>query len=409
MSKINFTRRSVENLPIPKAKRVTHYDEQVRGLGVLIQPTGHRSFFWFRKIAGRPTWRTIGQFPDFTPEQARSKAEEWNGEMGKWKGNDYEGPSPFERPLTDLTLSLLLDQYVEKHLKQHAKRPEDAEKDARWLLKKYGTSLSPRKLGQIRRPDILRLQQKIADNAGGRKPDARTSSNRVLQLLKAMFNFAISSQLWTGENPCRGVKLYHEEKRLRFVKPDEMPLLFAALKSEPNPDVVDFVNLSLWTGARKSDIFSMRWQDVSLNDNKWDVPDPKSDPYTIALTPEAIAILKRRLSARKNDSSWVFPGVGKTGHLVDLKGRWKELLKRADIENLRQHDLRRTLGSYQTAAGTSLSIVGKSLGHKSLAATQVYAQLDLDPVRASVMKATRTILSAGKKKAKLLPASGAGA
>jgi len=266
------------------------------------------------------------------------------------------------------------------------------------------TSLSPRKLGQIRRPDILGLQQKIADNAGG------TSSNRVLQLLKAMFNFAISSQLWTGENPCRGVKLYHEEKRSRFVKPDEMPRLFAALESEPNPDVVDFVNLSLWTGARRSDVLSMAWRDISLPDNRWTVPDPKNrEPYVIALTPEAIDILNHRLGKRKNDNPWVFPGVGATGHIVDLKGRWKQLRERAGIENLRQHDLRRTLGSYQTAAGTSLSIVGKSLGHKSLAATQVYAQLDLDPVRASVMKATRTILAAGKKKAKLLPASGAGA
>ena len=374
MGKINFTRRSVEKLPVPKAKRATYYDLQVHGLGVLIQPTGHRSFFWFRKIAGRPTWRTIGQFPDFTPDQARTQAQEWNAEVGKWKGNDYEGPSPFERPRSDLTLSLLLDQYIEKHLRQHAKRPDPAERNARWLLQKYVTSLSPRKLGQIRRPDILDLQQEIADNAGG------TSSNRVVQLLKAMFNFAISSQLWTGENPCRGVKLYHEEKRSRFVKPDEMPRLFAALKSEPNPDVVDFVNLSLWTGARRSDVLSMAWRDISLPDNRWTVPDPKNrEPYVIALTPEAVDILETRLGKRENDNPWVFPGVGVTGHIVDLKGRWKELLKRAGIENLRQHDLRRTLGSYQTAHGASLSIVGKSLGHKSLAATQVYAQLDLDP------------------------------
>ena len=73
-------------------------------------------------------------------------------------------------------------------------------------------------------------------------------------------------------------------------------------------------------------------------------------------------------------------------------------------KNLRQHDLRRTLGSYQAAGGTSLGIIGKSLGHKSLAATAIYAQLDLDPVREAVLTATRTMIAASKKKPKQLKA-----
>jgi len=82
------------------------------------------------------------------------------------------------------------------------------------------------------------------------------------------------------------------------------------------------------------------------------------------------------------------------------------LLKRAGLadKDLRQHDLRRTLGSYQAAGGTSLGIIGKSLGHKSLAATAIYAQLDLDPVRESVLSATRTMIAASKKKPKQLGA-----
>ncbi len=51
------------------------------------------------------------------------------------------------------------------------------------------------------------------------------------------------------------------------------------------------------------------------------------------------------------------------------------------------HDLRRTFGSYQSMGGTSLHIIGKSLGHKSIAATQVYARLQMEPFRNSVEKA----------------------
>jgi integrase len=61
------------------------------------------------------------------------------------------------------------------------------------------------------------------------------------------------------------------------------------------------------------------------------------------------------------------------------------------------HDLRRTLGSWQAAAGASLPIIGKSLGHKSLRATQVYARLNLDPVRTSVNQAVSAMVLAANK------------
>jgi integrase len=74
------------------------------------------------------------------------------------------------------------------------------------------------------------------------------------------------------------------------------------------------------------------------------------DSYDIALTPEAVEILRERRAERK-DTPWVFPSRGVTGHIVDLKGAYKKLLDRAKITNLTQHDLRRTLGSYQGTRG----------------------------------------------------------
>lgn len=93
----------------------------------------------------------------------------------------------------------------------------------------------------------------------------------------------------------------------------------------------------------------------------------------------------------------VLPSVkSKSGHLEDPKRPWRELLHRAGIKNLRLHDLRRTMGSYQAISGTSLHIIGKSLGHKSTSATQVYARLTADPIRESMQKATDRMLGIGK-------------
>jgi len=128
----------------------------------------------------------------------------------------------------------------------------------------------------------------------------------------------------------------------------------------------------------------------------WLIPAAKAkskEPIRVVLSPVALNILQTRKPA--STSEWVFPGRGESGHLEEPKKAWKRILKRASITDLRLHDLRRTLGSWQAATGASLPIIGKSLGHSSLQATQIYARLDLDPVRASVNKATDAMLIAG--------------
>ena len=87
--------------------------------------------------------------------------------------------------------------------------------------------------------------------------------------------------------------------------------------------------------------------------------------------------------------------------LGDTLDRARSTAKKAKIEieglriaDLRIHDLRRTLGSWQARTGASLSIIGKSLNHKSVQTTAIYSRLDVDPVRESVERATSAILVA---------------
>lgn len=75
------------------------------------------------------------------------------------------------------------------------------------------------------------------------------------------------------------------------------------------------------------------------------------------------------------------------------------------MTDLRIHDLRRTLGSWQAKTGASLAIIGKSLNHKTHQATAIYARLDLNPVRQSVNTATAAMLEAAglKEGTQVLP------
>jgi integrase len=397
-SRFNFTLRAIASKPTPTKKRATYHDERVPELGLMIQPTGHRSYYWFRKVRGIGTWRTIGSVGDVTIEQARNKARGFSTQAGTWKISGYQVDNPFEKRPGEPTFNEVVEDFIERHVKGHAKRPEAAEKGLRWQVDKYLSSWKNRKIGTIRRDDVMELHRKLGE-------PHKYTANRTLQLVRALFYWARDEKGWNGKNPAAHIKLFHEEKRKRFLQPDELARLFTALRKEPNPDLRDFVNISLWTGARRGDVLSMRWQDISLTDNRWSVPDPKSDPYTIPLTTEAVTILRDRLRRRVNDASWIFSSHGRTGHLVNLKKPWKKLLERAKINDLRIHDLRRTQGSYQAGQGTSLLVIGKSLGHKTTAATQVYAQLQLDPVREAMAAANQTMSTAMRRRPKALKAA----
>jgi integrase len=109
------------------------------------------------------------------------------------------------------------------------------------------------------------------------------------------------------------------------------------------------------------------------------------------LTTNALSILNDR---KGNHPKWVFPGDGKTGHLVEPKTSWNSLLKAANIDDLHLHDLRRTLGSYMAMGNQSLHIIGKALGHRSSTATHIYSQLAHSPVRDAMERAQLDMLVA---------------
>ncbi|MCX6324663.1 MAG: site-specific integrase, partial [Sphingobacteriales bacterium] len=179
------------------------------------------------------------------------------------------------------------------------------------------------------------------------------------------------------------------------MQPEELSAFFKAVQDDPNETIRDYVLLSLYTGARRSNVVSMRWDDISLQHKVWRIAQTKNDePVVIPLIEEAIEILNSR---KGNGSPYVLPGTSECGHLIDPKKGWKRILEKAGIKNLRLHDLRRTLGSWQAITGSSTLVIGKSLGHKSQKATEVYARLNLEPVRKSIEAAAQAMLKASKQ------------
>jgi hypothetical protein len=65
--RIQLTEKRIKDFPIPE-KRTTIYDDEVRALGLRLEASGRRTFFWFRSVAGKLTFKTIGSFPDVSLE-----------------------------------------------------------------------------------------------------------------------------------------------------------------------------------------------------------------------------------------------------------------------------------------------------------------------------------------------------
>lgn len=379
-NKLNFTKAILETLPIPPAgKRAYYYDTKMRGLGVSITSNDTRSFIVYRKISGKPERITLGRFPDLSIEQARRKAESINATIA-------QGDNPNDRrraERAEITFGALFNEYLEQHAKIY-KRSWDEDQS---IFNRYLTPWQSRKLSTITKAHIKKLHQEIGRNNG------HYAANRLLALCSTVFNKATEFDLWDKENPALDIKRFPEQSRDRFLQADELPRFFQAVSQESNDNIRDYIILALLTGARKSNVLAMRWDQINLNAREWRIPRTKNEtPQTITLTEEACFLLKQRKATATND--FVFPGTGKTGHLTEPKKGWRRILKQAELADLRIHDLRRTLGSWQARTGASLLIIGKSLNHISPQSTAIYARLDLDPVRASVEKATKAMFEA---------------
>jgi integrase len=216
--------------------------------------------------------------------------------------------------------------------------------------------------------------------------------------VSAVFTYMLAQERFNGQNPATRIQKNPAPSRDRFLQADELTPFFKALSESPNETMRDFFLMALLTGARRANVSAMRWADVDLVAGVWRIAKTKNGtPQTVTLSPEAVAVLHAR---KDGGGVFVFPGDGVTGHIVEPKKAWATLLKTAGIENLRIHDLRRTLGSWQARTGASLPIIGKSLNHKTHQATAIYARLDLDPVRQSVNTATAAMMEAGGMKEK---------
>jgi integrase len=282
-----------------------------------------------------------------------------------------------------ITFGEMSAAYIEHYAKLYCRSWEKEQSYLRLYLTDWNDTVA----ANISKMDVQVLLRRIGEANG------KTAANRAVQLIRTIYNRAIEWEIFDGTNPATGARLFKLQSRDRFLEVDEIKRLIAAASTLRYPTTRDFLFMCLFTAARRSNVAAMRWEEISFETGLWSVPLTKNGtPQRIPLTKAALDLL----SARKQNaiSEFVFPSDrSKSGHLTKPEGAWYALLERAGLKNVRIHDLRRTMASWQAMTGANLSVIMDTLNHKDVKSVQVYARLQVEPVRESMSIATAKMLS----------------
>lgn len=363
-------------------KPIFVFDPELAGFTLKVLPSGKKVFQLRYRMGGRNTQKrtfTIGTYGALTPDQARRQAQILIGKVQTGIDPAAEKSKRAAEEKSAVTLATVAADFMDLHTKarRRTRTIEEYEKLIRRLiLPEFGA----RSLKQIAARDVERWHQELQATP--------YQANRALSVFSKLMNWASQRGYREGDNPCRAVEKFKEIPRRRYLSPAEIAKLGDAIRaceaeSSISPFVAGFFRLLLFTGMRKDELRLLTWDRVDFSRRVFILEelDAKTGRRDVPLSSPALQILTEL--PRLGGNPFVFPGKLPGRPVVNVSKSWKRVMDRAGIEPTRVHDLRHTVGSIGVSTGASLLLIGGVLGHKSQQATERYAHLDDDPVRAT--------------------------
>jgi len=334
-----LTKRSVEALEARGADYF-EWDSELSGFGVRVFASGRKSYLVQYRAGGRTRRRSIGQHGALTADQARTEARKLLGEVARG-GNPSEDR---KRHLGAVTVSALCDRFLEQYAAQHCK-PSTC-KGYEIMIR---TCIKP-KLGTHRIVDVTRADVVAFHHALRDRP---YTANRAVSILSKMFNLAEDWGLKNDSaNPARRIRKFREEEKKRYLSEAEQlrlgNVLAEALESgQETRYAVSAIYLLMLTGCRLGEILTLRWGYVT--ERHLELPDSKTGRRRIPLPREAYDVIMAL--PRRAGNPYVILGESDDGPMVNLQKPWLRIRAKADLEDVRMHDLRHTYASVAVMNG----------------------------------------------------------
>ncbi|SMH43445.1 tyrosine-type recombinase/integrase [Azospirillum agricola] len=385
MAKEKLTKRSVEQFAV-KEKDYIVFDSDLPGFGVRVMPSGKRFFLIQYRRHGRTRRVMLGQFGPVTAERARRDATRM---LGNVRGADGDPAALRDQERQSTSVQELGERFLKEHVAVRCKpRTQGEYKRAIELF--INPFFGTQRTRTVTPADVADLH--------GTYSHIPYQANRTLGVLSKMMSLA---ETWgirdKHTNPCEDIERYPEHKRERFLSAKEIQRLGEVLReaevagTESQYAVAAF-RLLLLTGCRLSEIQTLKWAYVNLEENELDLPDSKTGAKTVHFG-QAVHDLLEKLP-RADDNPYVIAGKIEGHYLTDLQKPWRRIRKAAGIEEARIHDLRHTFASGGLLVGEGLPMIGKLLGHTQIQTTARYAHLADDPIKAVATRISSQLAAA---------------
>jgi integrase len=377
---LRLTKSKIDQLPAPADGQIIYRDTQLKGFGLRVGPRS-RVFIAETKVNHRTVRVKLGDAAHVTPERARQLALKKLGEMA-------EGRNPNQERRASRSRTITLKEAAESY---YARRAIGGTTLAgyRRTFENYLGDWANKSLSEITRTMVVDRHAKLTEQ---KRP---VTANNVMRHLRAVYNFALALHPHLPPNPVRAIsdaRLWHREHRRRTViAPQALPRWWAAVMLEP-PHSRDFLLVALFTGMRRSEIATLRWEHVDLEARTLTVPKTKNgDPLVLPLSDFVTDLLTER---RKNlpKAVWVFPG--REGHCpMQEPKRFTDRVSLASGVEFTLHDLRRTFITIAESLDISAYALKRMLNHRSDAdVTGGYIIVGVDRLRAPVERTAERLL-----------------
>ncbi len=395
-----LNKRFVDSLA-SEAKRYDKFDSDVSGFHIRVTPAGSKVYRLKYILFGRQRVMKIGEHgKPWTTENARREAERLRGLVVS--GTDPQtlkeerARAEEAKSIKGLTVEGLTKQWIlEGPYSNPSKKAASWKTDESALVRHIVPLIGKREVKSLTKQDIEWVQRQISIGATARDEKIGFRSRLIVRggpgiarRATAAFSACLSWAMDRGEittNPCARVKKAPQKKLERFLSQEEAVTLFETIDQMQARGALydafaDLFRLLLLTGARKSEIQYLRWDEIDLNRRMIVLPPERSKTgkKAIALSASAAALI----DARPRTSAYVLPSERLEDRAIEgVQKAWQRTRREAGLENVRLHDLRHSFASFAAASGASLVLIGKALGHSQTSTTARYAHLTDDPVR----------------------------
>ncbi|MYJ54630.1 MAG: site-specific integrase [Nitrospira sp. SB0672_bin_25] len=375
------------------------WDSQIKGLGAKIFPGGEKSFVLSYRVNGAKRLSTIARVSELSLKAARERAGQ---ELVRIRSGETDPLERRREAREAPTVNDLWDRFLTEYAPERitlGRMTTGTLKDYRNQAHRYLLPVLGRmKVRDVRRTDIERMARIMAH--------VPVQRNRTLAFASRLFTVAEHWSLRANyTNPCRGVVRAREEPRDRILSDSELAALGKTLTSlaDRYPVPVNVIRFASVTGFRIMEAAGIQWSNINFERGCVTLPQTKVGRQVRALPPAALELLKSM--PRINDCDFVFTTTGKVSvaykHLDEV---FKMVCQKARIENVRMHDLRRTVATTAAGQGVGLTVLRDLLGHKTVQMAVRYARQADSAVAAAVEQTGGNIASAMgvKPKAKIV-------